>query len=62
MKHISEVMKEIDIGQKGRKCWEHASENFQGSELKINQNYLEDKTMKEKDDNRLKLKKEEMQR
>ena len=39
-----------------------AAENFQIIELKINQEYLEDKTMKEKDENRLKLKKEEMQR
>ena len=51
---------ELTMRKDTLKIDKHASENVQSIELRINQEYLEDRTMKEKDDNRLKLKKEEM--
>ena len=52
---------ELSMGQDTLTIDKHASEDFQSIKLKRNQEYLEDKKIREKDDNRLKLKRKEIQ-
>ena len=52
--------KELTMTKDTLKINKCALEKFQIIELEINQEYLEDKTIEEKDDDRLKLNEEEM--